>query len=117
MANIKAVSLSNLVVNTRDYKKEYDWIFDKTHHCYYGLLKSERTDDIKSDLATRYINTSENPDYYEGCVIMPELQEYDICDAAEYLRDWCNKNQIPYKEDLDQYKRVEAWYWGYDDVV
>ena len=58
MENIKTVSLSNLIVNTIDYKKEYD-----------------------------------------------------IRGAAEYLRDWCNKNQIPYEEDLDQYKRIEAWYF------
>ena len=40
----------------------------------------------------------------------------EIEEASEYLRKWCEDNSIIYKEDLKDYKEVEAFYWGYDDI-
>ena len=42
----KEVSLSWLVVSTRDYKREYEWYWDKKHHVVHGILLSERHDSI-----------------------------------------------------------------------
>lgn len=112
MDNSNYISLSWLVVSTRDYKKDYDWFWDKKHHHCYGILKSERTDNIVADLAKRYCNWNRPESYYEESVLMPELQDLDIEDAAAYIREWCDRNHILYKEDLDEYKQVEYSYWG-----
>lgn len=112
MANIKKVSLSWLVVFTRDYKKEYDWFWDKKNHCSYGILKADRTDNIAADIARHHPNVNQSEAYYEECMLMPELQELDILGAATFLREWCDSNHILYNEDLDQYKEIEFNYWG-----
>ncbi len=118
MKNVKSkeVSLSLLVVSTRDYKYEFDWFWDKKHNCIYGLLSNERSNSIEKDLAERYCNWSKDEDYFNECVLMPELHELEIEEAAEYLRKWCEDNSILYKDDLDEYKEIEAFYWGYDDI-
>lgn len=118
----KEVSLSWLVVSTRDYKCEHEWYWDKKHHVVHGVLLTERHDSIEKDLLEHYSkwNSSwgdENEDYFNGCVLMPELHMLEIEEAAEYLRKWCDDNSIPYKEDLGEYKKVEAYYWGYDDIA
>jgi len=40
----KAVSLSWLIISTRDYKAENDWYWDKKHHCCYGVPKKSKID-------------------------------------------------------------------------
>ena len=117
----KEVSLSWLVVSTRDYKREYEWYWDKKHHVVHGILLSERHDSIEKDLLEHYSKwncswSNENEDYFNECVLMPELQMSEIEEAADYLRKWCDDNSIIYKEDLEKYKEVEAFYWGYDDI-
>ena len=117
----KEVSLSWLVVSTRDYKREYEWYWDKKHHVVHGILLSERRDSIEKDLLEHYSKwncswSNENEDYFNECVLMPELQMLEIEEAADYLRKWCDDNSIIYKEDLEKYKEVEAFYWGYDDI-
>lgn len=112
MENNRKVNLSWLVVSTRDYKKEYDWVWDDLHQCCYGLLKEERTDNLQRDLARYYERVSSQEEYYERCILMPELQELDLSEAADFLRNWCNDNQISYREDLDRYRQVEQGYWG-----
>ena len=109
------ISLSWLIINTRDYKKEYDWFWDKRHSCCYGIMKTERADDICKDLARIYMRVSNNEKYYSECVLLPELRMLTIEEAASYLRGWCEANSIVYKEDLEQYKAVERFYWGYDE--
>lgn len=117
MEKNRKASLSWLVVSTRDYKKEYDWFWDDLHHCCYGILKERRTDNLQRDLARYYERVSSQEEYYARCILMPELQEFDISEAADFLRNWCNDNQISYEEDLDRYKQVELGYWGYDDNI
>ncbi len=112
----KEVSLSWLVVSTRHYIGEYDWIWDKAHHCCYGVPKEKMTGSIVKSLRNHYINRDCDEAYYEECVIMPELQKLSIEEAAAHLRIWCDSNKIPFTEDLDSYKRIEASYWGYDDL-
>ena len=112
----REVSLSWLVVTTRDYKETYDWFLDKKHPGAYGVMKKNRTDCIAADLAREYCDLKRDESYYAECVLMPELQDLDIESAAEFLRKWCDENQIIYREDLDLYKEVEAYYWGVSDV-
>ncbi len=118
MENIeqKEVSLSWLVVSTRDYKREYEWYWDKKHHVVHGIPVIERHDSIEKDLLEHYsswrTNWHADEDYFSECVLMPELHMLEIDEAAEYLRKWCDDNLIPYKEDLDEYKKIEADYWG-----
>ncbi|MCR5157039.1 MAG: hypothetical protein K6C96_10195 [Butyrivibrio sp.] len=114
------ISLSWLIVTTRDYKPEYEWYWDKKHHCVYGILLSDRHGSKEKDLLERYgkgnINRELSEDYFNECILMPELHFLEIEEAAEYLRRWCDYNSISYKEDLDEYKKVEAYYWGFDDI-
>lgn len=114
-ARKKEVSLSWLVVSTRDYKAEYDWFLDKRNNCCYGILKTERTGCIAKDLNRHYKDWKKEESYFEDCVLMPELQVLSIEEAASYLRGWCDNNNISFKDDLDRYKTVEAQYWGYDE--
>ncbi len=114
MKENKSASLSWLVVSTRDYKKEYDWFWDRKNNCCYGMPKELRTDNMVADLARWYYRVNPTESYYQYCVLMPELQDLDIREAADYLRKWCDDNQITYDDDLDQYDTVECHYWGYD---
>lgn len=112
----KEVSLSWFIISTRDYKKEYDWIWDKQHHCCYGMPKDMRTDCMTNDLREYYINWNRPSEYFAECILMPELHMYSIDEAKPYIISWCDKNEINYIDDTDQYKRIEANYWGYDDL-
>ena len=116
----KEVSLSWLVVSTRDYKREYEWYWDKKHHVVHGILLSERHGSIEKDLLEHYSKWNrgwgEDEEYFNECVLMPELHMLEIEEASEYLRKWCENNSIIYKEDFEDYKEVEAFYWGYDDI-
>lgn len=117
MEKNRIASLSWLVVSTRDYKKEYDWFWDDLHQCCYGIPKEERTDNLQRDLARYYESVSSKEEYYARCILMPELQDLDKSEAADFLRNWCNENQISYREDLDRLAQVEQGYWGYDDNI
>lgn len=112
MEEKRKTSLSWLIVSTRDYKKEYDWILNKKDLCCYGVHKAGRTDDLYADLAREY---KQDASCFSECVLMPELQMLSIDEAAEYLRGWCSVNNIIYSEDLEQYNTIERHYWGYDD--
>ena len=105
--NFKSLnSLSWLVVSTRHYIKEYDWDINSNKGYCTGCLKEEGKEGL-------YKNKGGT--VFETFILMPELQDYSIEDAAEILRNWCIENNIPFKEDLDNYKIVERSYWGYDD--
>lgn len=112
----KAASLSWFIISTRDYKKEYDWIWDKRHHCCYGLPKDKRTDCVGNDLWQYYLSWNKPLGYFDECILMPELHMYSIDEAKLYLIDWCNENEISYLDDLFWYKQIECHYWGYDDL-
>lgn len=111
----KDVSLSWLIITTRDYKAEYDWFWDKLHFVCYGVPKCEKLGSIPETISKHYESLN-SEEYYAECVLMPELQMYDIEEAEKYIINWCNENKINYVEDLEQYKKVEAEYWGYGDV-
>ncbi len=100
------MSLSWLVVSTCHYIKEYDWYINRDDgHCYGSLKKDGKEGLYKYD----------GVDDLEQFILMPELQDYIIEDAAEHLREWCSDNKISIKEDLDDYKSIERQYWGYDE--
>lgn len=115
MDKSKAVSLSWFIISTRDYKKECDWIWDKRHKCCYGIPKDKRTNCITSDLRNYYINWNKSLEYFDECILMPELNMLCIDEAKLHIINWCDKNEIDYIDDTNQYKRIEANYWGYDD--
>lgn len=110
----KAASLSWFVVSTRHCVNEYDWFWDKRHHCCYGVPKEKMSENVFESLAEFYKSMEKPATYFEESVIMPELHELSIDEAVPYLIDWCNSNKIIFEEDLDRYKEVEAGYWGYD---
>ena len=104
---MREISLSNLVVNTRHYIKEFDWYLNKDEGYIYGAEKNEGEQGL-----CKYTGESG----IDAFVLMPELQDYSIEDAAQYLRNWCEENEILFKEDLDDYKAVERYYWGYEEI-
>lgn len=103
---MKRISLSWLVVSTRHYIKEYDWYINSNKGYCTGCLKEEGKEGL-------YKNKGGTD--FETFILMPELQDYSMEAATEMLRNWCMENNIPFKEDLDNYKTVERSYWGYDD--
>lgn len=113
----KEFSLSWLIVSTRHYICEYEWFLDKRNYCSYGILKDEITGCRTKNPMEHYRHLNNSESYFEECVLMPELHKLDIEDAAAFLRRWCDDNQIRYKEDLEQYKRIEARYWGYEEDI
>lgn len=103
---MKRVSLSWLVVSTRHYIKEYDWYINRNKGYCIGCPKEEGMEGLYKNKGVTDL---------EAFILMPELQDYSIEDAAEILRNWCETNSILFSEDLDNYKSVERGYWGYDD--
>lgn len=111
----KIVGLSWLVVSTQDYKKEYDWFFNKEDYCCYGILKEKLTGNVSRCLMEKYKTLNKPESFYDKCVLMPELQDLKIDEAAIFLRHWCDENGIIYKDNMDEYERTEAYYWGFDE--
>lgn len=103
---MREISLSWLVVDTRCYIKDLECYLDSEKGICYAAFKPESKKDI-----CRKNNIEDS----SKLILLPELYGYSIEDAANYLRSWCADNNIPFKEDLDNYKTVERHYWGYDD--
>lgn len=108
-----AVSLSWLIISTRDYKAEYDWFWDKMHHCCYGVPKNRITDCVTNDLWEYFVTWNKPTEYFDECVLMPEMHMNSIEEAKSLLIVWCDENEICFLEDLNRYKQIEAHYWGY----
>jgi len=112
----KAVSLSWLIISTRDYKAENDWYWDKKHHCCYGVPKKRKTDCVANDLWEYFAAWNKTAEYFDECVLMPELYMNSIENAKSFLIAWCNENGLCFLEDLNRYKLIKTRYWGYDDM-
>lgn len=112
----KAASLSWFIISTRDHKEEYDWFWDKRHHCCYGMPKDKRTDCVPNALWEHYINWNKPLGYFDECVLMPEFHMDSIDDTKTHIIDWCNENKILYIDDLEQYKQIEGHYWDVDEI-
>lgn len=109
------VSLSWLILSTRDYRKEQDWFWDKKHTCCYGMLKEGQTGNIARDLCNYNKRTGYPEEFFSECVLMPELQDLDKEEAKLFLINWCNEKGIPYLDDLEIYDKVKDFYYGWYD--
>lgn len=108
----RPVSLSWLIVSVRDVHADSDWFWDKKHHCCYGVPVTERKETISKSIADYYYKCGKDEEYYKECVRLPDYHDSDFLDTAIYLRKWCKSNGVLYVDDLEDFREVQASYWG-----
>ena len=91
---MKPIGLSILVVNCKDYKPMNNWYLCKSGRYLTGAAKSP--DSLDYDVA-RLKEYDESDDY----VLMPECPGMADEEAAAVVRKWCEQNDIPYMDDID----------------
>ena len=105
---MEKVNLSILVVNCKDYKPSHNWYLSKSERCFYGTAKTP--DIIGYDEARlNELNSSDD------CILMPECPKMTDEEAAEVVKEWCNQNDIPFNDDMDNIEAAYRWYYKYDD--
>ena len=105
---MEPISLSILVVNCKNYVPEYNWYLCKSGRHFSGAVK---TPDFLGYDETRIQEFDSSDDY----VLMPECPKMTDEEAAEVVKSWCEKNEIPYIDDLDEIETAYRWYYKYDD--
>jgi hypothetical protein len=105
---MEPISLSILVISCKDYKPSHNWYLCKSGRCISGVAKSPDTLDYDE---TRLHEYDESDDY----VLMPECPGMTNEETAVVVRNWCEKNNIPYEEDIDNIEAAYRWYYKYDD--
>jgi hypothetical protein len=103
---IKPFHLSILVVNCKDYKPSHDWYLCKSGGHFRGVARTPEWPDYDEALREEF-NASD--DY----VLMPECPGMTDIEAAEVIRDWCEQNDIPYIDDLDDIEAAYRYYYKY----
>ena len=107
---MKSVNLSILVVNCKHYIPSYNWYFNKGGRHICGTANS--ADDICFDEA-RLKEFNDSSDY----VLLPECPGMTDDEAAEVVKAWCECNEIPYRDDMDNIEETYRWYYKYDDNI
>lgn len=79
------------------------------------MPKEETLNNISESLYKLNWRWAESTSYFDDCVLMPELQMYDVEVARDYIIKWCNDNGIEYEDDFDNYRMIYESYWGYYD--
>lgn len=102
------MSLSWLVVTTRQYSEDWIWYLDKEGTGCYGCYLPDGED--KDSLCRQYRFEDAS-----RLVLMPESHGATREEQAEYIRNWCKENDISFVEDLDKFDAVEAHYFGYEN--
>ena len=105
---MKPISLSILVVNCKDHKPFNNWYLCKSGRYLSAAAKSP--DSLDYDEA-RLHEYDESDDY----VLMPECPGMTNEEAAVVVRNWCEHNDIPYIDDIDNIEAAHRWYYKYDD--
>ena len=99
------IGLGILVVSCKDHKPSHDWYLCRSDGYFYGTA---RTPDIPGYNEDRHNEFNASEEY----VLMPECPRMTDEEAAEVVKAWCEENNIPYIDDLDN---IEAAYRGYYD--
>lgn len=105
---MEKVSLSMLVVNCKDYQPSSNWYFQKSERCICGTWKNSNSKAYNERKLEKY----ESSDDY---VLMPECSEMSDEEASEVVKLWCEKNGIPYIDDLEDIDIAYKWYYKYPE--
>ncbi|MBO4880500.1 MAG: hypothetical protein J5555_02340 [Firmicutes bacterium] len=105
---MKPISLSILVVNCKDYKPFNNWYLCKSGRYLCGTAKSPDTIGYDEARLSEYEKSDDH-------VLMPECPGMTNEEAAVAVRYWCEKNDIPYIDDIDDIEAAHRWYYKYDD--
>ena len=97
-------SLCMLVVCCKDYKPSHNWYYQKSGGYFYGAAKSP--DSILYDEAIL-----KEYDSSEDFVLMPECPAMSDEEAAAEIKIWCDKNGIPYIDDMENIEKAYAGYY------
>ena len=105
---MEPISLSILVVNCKDYKPQNNWYLCKSGMHFSAAAKSPDSWDYNEARLQKY----ETSDDY---VLMPECPRMTDEEAGKVVMDWCERNDIPYIDDLDDIETAYHWYYKYGD--
>ena len=107
---MERVNLSILVVNCKNYVPSYNWYLCKSGGYFCGTANSPDDASYKKERHNEY-DTSD--DY----VLMPDCPGMSDEEAAEVVMKWCEQNQIPYNDDMDNIEAAYEWYYKYGDGI
>ena len=105
---MEPISLSILVVNCKDYKPFYNWYLCRSG-CHFSGTANTPDDPTYSEARLNKFNAS--GDY----VLLPECPRMSDEEAALVVRNWCEQNDIPFIDDLDDIETAYHWYYKYGD--
>ena len=105
---MEPISLSILVVNCKNYVPSHNWYLCKSGRHFSAAAKSPDSWDYDEEHLNEY-------DASDDYILMPECPRMTDEEAAEVVRSWCQQNNIPYNDDLDEIEAAYRWYYKYDD--
>ena len=105
---MEPISLSILVVNCKNYEPSHNWYLCKSGRHFSAAAKSPDSWDYDEEHLNEY-------DASDDYILMPECPRMTDEEAAEVVRSWCQQNNIPYNDDLDEIEAAYRWYYKYDD--
>ena len=105
---MEKVSLSMLVVNCKDYQPSSNWYFQKSERQICGTWNNPNSKGYNKNKLNKY----ESSDDY---VLMPECPRMSDEEASKVVKSWCEENDIPYIDDIENIDIAYKWYYKYGE--